>query len=599
MQHKKCLSLYLCFLGTTFQLAGVKGTGNGDLRLMGGGSYYGRVEIYDDGEWGTVCDDSWDLADAEVVCRQLELGPAIRTYDRAYFGEGTGPIILDDVTCFGYESRLDECGNAVDGSVRLRDGTFPNEGRVEVYHNEAWGTVCDDGWDLDDASVVCQQLGYSSAIDAPGFAVFGEGSGNILLDNVNCFGYESSLLECPRSNDLYYHDCHHSEDAGVVCSSDFGLENQTTITPPYRTVRLAGSSSPKGGRVEIYKDNRWGTICDNYWDYDDALVVCRQLGFSSVATFSSGTIYGGVGPILRRIDCNGQENHWMDCYHQGWDTPLCYHYEDVSVVCADSVSDEYIREGSVRLMGSSFEYAGRVEIYHLGTWGTVCDDSWDHNDAIVVCKQLGYPGAINPVYHSTNYGEGEGPIFLDEVSCRGTEHYLANCNHNGWLNHNCHHSEDAGVRCNRPDEPRSGAVIFIIIVGVLIVMVVVITCCVVIVIKQSSARNRRLNSGVAAISGQNTITSVQRTSTGPQSMAYTSGAVPPSYNQVYWNPTFTHTPANADTSNAPRSFPQRTETDANSAVTSSYPLPSNPDFPDVIPPRVVHPLPPIAKPNKY
>ena len=82
------------------------------IRLVGGSSYNeGRVEVNYNGEWGTVCDDGWDDTDAGVVCRQLGFGSSELSVYSAAFGQGTGPIFLDNVLCDGSEQALAKCGH--------------------------------------------------------------------------------------------------------------------------------------------------------------------------------------------------------------------------------------------------------------------------------------------------------------------------------------------------------------------------------------------------------------------------------------------------------------------------------------------------------
>ena len=100
----------------------------------------------------------------------------------------------------------------------------------------------------------------------------------------------------------------------------------------------------------------------------------------------------------------------------------------------------------VRLVDGSTANQGRVELWMGGRWHSVCDDLWDLNDGSVVCRSLGYSGA-SAVSDSANYGEGKGDIILDNVNCTGNETHIAHCEHNGLLQEDCGHSEDAGVVC--------------------------------------------------------------------------------------------------------------------------------------------------------
>ena len=106
-------------------------------------------------------------------------------------------------------------------------------------------------------------------------------------------------------------------------------------------------------------------------------------------------------------------------------------------------------EGAVRLVGGFTE--GTVQVYHNNQWGTICDTHWGLRDADVICRQLGFVGAVRAV-RDAHFGEGTGPVWMDDVGCSGDESTLDKCSHNGWGNNDCSHMDDAGVLCVIPDD---------------------------------------------------------------------------------------------------------------------------------------------------
>ncbi|XP_028415975.1 neurotrypsin-like [Dendronephthya gigantea] len=301
------------------------------LRLQGSLSENGkgRVEVFFNGQWGTICDDGWDFKDARVVCRQLGYQDAVRALERGQVPHGSGRIWLRDVGCKGMEQNLIscshrgwgehdcshdedagvECVSTADTTLRLQGSLSKNgRGRVEVFFNGEWGTICDDRWDFKDARFVCRQLGYQDAVRAIYRGEVPDGSGRIWLDEVECKGMEQNLINCFHAG-WGKHDCRHSEDAGVEC-----------VLAVHISLRLRGPLSENGtGRIEVFYGGQWGTICGNIWHKGNAGVICRQLGYGdAVAALSGNFVPDGSGRIwLDGVDCTGREKSLIDCQHQG------------------------------------------------------------------------------------------------------------------------------------------------------------------------------------------------------------------------------------------------------------------------------------------
>ncbi|XP_069047765.1 scavenger receptor cysteine-rich type 1 protein M130-like [Lepisosteus oculatus] len=429
-----------------------------DVRLSAGASRCeGRVEVHHGGTWGRVVQDSWGPGEASVVCRQLGCGAAVDVFGSSQYGTGEGSVCLTGIRCSGGESHLGNCSSPrtqrcrTESSVavvcshhralRLAGGPDGCAGRLEVYHRGSWGTVCDDSWGPADSQVVCRQLQCGTALGDRGPASFGPGTGQIWLDEVGCTGNESSLWECPSAG-WGQHDCGHKEDVAVVCSE-------------HKQLRLSGGCS---GQVELFYNGSWGSVCFNDMTDLAATVICHQLGCGDGAGIrETASRLTDVPRWLDRVQCEVQDFSLWQCRSSPWDPDHCWSTEVAEVTCSGKKDEVPGSDASpqmnqtkehcpgLRLVGPS-NCSGRVEVRFEGSWGTVCDDSWDLQDAQVVCRQLGCGAAVRAVGNGS-FGRGHGAIWLDEVKCAGDERHLWDCCRSPPGQSDCAHKEDAGVVC--------------------------------------------------------------------------------------------------------------------------------------------------------
>uniref|UniRef100_A0A663M0N6 SRCR domain-containing protein n=1 Tax=Athene cunicularia TaxID=194338 RepID=A0A663M0N6_ATHCN len=342
--------------------------------------------------------------------------------------------------------------------LRLVGGGGRCAGRVEVKHNGKWGSVCvyDFDWDARWATVVCRQLGCGRVAKASSYTPFGQGTGQIWLQPFFCRGTEAKLQDCPHFG-WGKHFCGHKLDVGVTCTGelvggDWSCRDTCPGCPwaglmPCRCpgadaveLRLAAGEGPCSGRVEVKLQGQWGSVGDENWDMDNAEVVCQHLGCGSAArTYLANTrfISGDSVISLALVDCRGDEAALWDCEIRGWGPYEGVHDFDTAVECQG--------RRFARLAGGPGRCAGRVEVYINGTWGTVCQETWDMLDAAVVCRQLGCGTAL-AAPSSARFGPGTGPLWLDAGGCVGTEASLWDCP--ALARHDCQRGGGAGVVCS-------------------------------------------------------------------------------------------------------------------------------------------------------
>ncbi|KAG6451241.1 lysyl oxidase homolog 2 [Manduca sexta] len=238
----------------------------------------------------------------------------------------------------------------LEGKLRLVGGADKYEGNVYIYHAGQWGAVCDDSWDDAAARVVCNAFNKTGVATVG--SEFGEAVRKYWMDDVVCQGDETSLAQCIFTG-WGSSDCDASEAAGVVCvdKDDYSVPSKQIkekgaklldiLDVRTTSLRLAGGRSNLEGRVEIYHNGTWGSICPEGWTIYEALAVCRHLALGHAVQALQTDYFGSSKLVLNGVECEGNETNLFFCRHQQYGKVFCPRENEhvAAVVCSHELAD--------------------------------------------------------------------------------------------------------------------------------------------------------------------------------------------------------------------------------------------------------------------
>jgi hypothetical protein len=265
----------------------------GEIRLVNGAitdGNEGRVEICYKGQWGSVCQNSWNYYDTEVACRQLGLGTiGSNSYTGARYGRGQGPVFLNNVGCSGPEATLVECSRSYFGQVTSNCRDHSRDVSISC------GKCPDSMFECKTGRVDGQQPPCISTVQ-------------------RC----DDIRDCVGGEDELDHNC--------PCE-------------PEGAIRLIGGSGLHEGRLEFCRKSVWATVCMRYWGRGAPAVVCRQLGYTTQGVQAPRCCGDfGSGRSTQPVDhatfyCTGTENTLSECRQSPDHIKYCSHSYDASVIC--------------------------------------------------------------------------------------------------------------------------------------------------------------------------------------------------------------------------------------------------------------------------
>ncbi|XP_060591772.1 scavenger receptor cysteine-rich type 1 protein M130-like [Ruditapes philippinarum] len=372
-----------------------------EVRLVDGNSTFsGRVEIKVDGVWGTICDDNFDMDDAKVICRTLNL-TATSFFTGAHYGQGKGPVFAQRFRCYGHESHLRDC--------RFDPNTFCSHSR--------------------DIGVICTECGE---IDIKNGIIYLISSNGSVLTASCVTGYQTNThTSVCQTNGTWSND--------ITCATSGYPLNITGL-------RLVSGIGLTDGIVELKVNGTWGQICRNSFESSNAKVICRMLGFNYFRYDSWNQLTSTSNLYhLDNLDCIGTEDHINECLYDVRQTCSSIYPIDVECKYPYNITE-------VRLVGGTGPYDGRVEVKIADGWGTVCSRKIGQYDADTLCKSMD----LTLTHYFPNpyvYGQGTGDIYIGVIRCSSANTHINQCSFLPPRRDYCSHNYDVSLVCTPCGKP--------------------------------------------------------------------------------------------------------------------------------------------------